>query len=445
MEVTNEKIENHQAFLTIEMEPAEMEKSLDECYHRLVKKARIPGFRKGKAPRLVLERYIGKESLLEDTLDKLLPEAYAEALKEQEIEAFAQPHIEITQTDPLIFKAVVPLKPEVKLGDYHLIQVKSEDVAELTEDDVSAAVEQLRHQHATWEPVERQVEFDDLVILDIESRIEGKTFINQKGVQYQVLPNSSFPVAGFAEQLLGMRKDGEKEFKLRFPTDYSKSELAGKEPSFKVKLAEIKQERLPELNDEFAREVNPNFETLDSLREQVGAALRLEAERKARADFEEQVMEAVVDIAQVEFPPILVEMEIDRLINQQLQRWQMGKEGLEEYLKRVNKTEKELREELHPLAIKRATHSLVLGKIAEEEKFEVSDSEIDTEIENMTKSDVEKKGELQKYLNTPQSRESVKQVLITRKTIQRLVEIAKGSAVEAETTVDSKIKEEEND
>ena len=451
MKVTNDKIENSQAFLTIEMEPAEVDKSLEESYHRLVKKTRIPGFRKGKAPRAVLEHYIGKESLLEDALNNLVPEAYTKAVKEQEIEAFAQPHIEITQTDPLIFKATVPLVPDIKLGDYHLIQVLPEDVVEVTKDDVSATIEQLRHQHATWEPVERQVDFDDLVILDVESHIEDSPFINQKGVQYQVLRNSSFPVPGFAEQLLEMKKDEEKEFKLQFPLDYPKGELAGKEPSFKVRLAEIKQERLPELNDEFAREVNPNFETLDSLREQVTTVLRLEAERKARVDFEERVIEAVVDTAQVEFPPILVEVEIERLIDQRLQRWQMSREGLEEYLKRINKTEKELREELHPLATKRVTQSLVLGRIVEEEKIEVSDSEIDAEIENMTKGDAENRDELQKYLNTPQSRESMEQMLITRKTIQRLVEIAKGSAAEVKKTKKtrtrskSKVKEEKND
>jgi len=444
VKVTNEKIENSQAFLTVEMEPAEVEKSLEESYHRLVKKTNIPGFRKGKAPRPVLERYISKESLFEDALNSLLPEAYEKAIKEQEIEAYAQPHIEVTQTDPLIFKATVPLVPEVKLGDYHRISVQPEPV-ELTEDDISAAIEQLRHQYATWEPVERPVELGDLVILDIESHIEDKPFINQKGVQYQVVHNSPFPAPGFAEQLAGMKKDEEKEFKLKFPPDYPRGELVGKEPSFKVRIIEIKQERLPELNAKLAKEINPKFKTLASLQKQVSADLRLGAERKARVDFEDRVIEAVVEIAQVEFPPILVDTEIDRLIDQQLQRWQMSRGGLEEYLKRVNKTEQELREELQPLATKRVTASLVLGKIAEEGKIETSDSEIGAEIKRLTKGDAGKDDELQRYLNTPKSRESIRQMLITRKTIERLVEIAKGSAVKTKTKVDSKVKEEKND
>jgi trigger factor len=426
VKVTREKTENSQVFLTIEMEPAEVEESLDKSYYRLVKKTNIPGFRKGKAPRDILERYLGKECLLDNALDNLLPEAYEKAIKEQEIEAIARPHVEIAQTDPVVFKVTVPLKPTIKLGDYHHIKVTPEPV-DVTEDDVNDAIEQLRHQEASWEPVERPVEFDDLVVFDIESDIEDKPFINRKGIQYQVVHDLPFPAPGFAEQLLGMKGNEDKEFKLQFPLDFSNAELAGKEPSFKVRITEIKQEILPELDDKFAGGLNPDFKTLDLLREHVSADLKLRAEEKARVDFEERVIEAVVDIAELEFPPVLVEMEIDLLFNQRLQRLQVGKEGLEEYLRGINKTEEELREELRPLATRRVTRSLVLGRVAEEEKIEVTDSEIEAEIENMTKGAAAKKDELQKFLNRPQSKESIRQLLTPRKTIQQLVEIAKGS------------------
>jgi len=427
VKVTNEKTENSQAFLTIEMEPAEVEESLEASYHRLVKKTEVPGFRKGKAPRAILERYLGKENLLEDALNNLLPKAYENAIKEQKIEAIAQPHIEIAQTDPVVFKVVVSLSPTIELGDYRSIKVKPDPV-KLTKDDVSTAIEQLRHQQATWEPVDRPVDFGDLVVLDIDSNIDDKPFINQKGVQYQVLRDVLLPAPGFAEKLSGMKKDEEKEFKLQFPSDYPRSELAGKEPWFKVKVTEIKQERLPELNDEFASGISPDFKTLASLREQVSTNLRLRAEEQARIDFEERVIEAVVDLSQVEFPPILVEAEIDRLLSQQMRQWQMDDKGLEEYLRSIKKTEEELREELHPLATRRVTQSLVLGRITDEAKIEVSDAEINAEIENMTKSvDEKKKDKLREFLDAPQARESIKRTLITRKTIQRLAEIAKGS------------------
>ena len=433
MKVTSEKTENCQAFLTVEMEPDEVEESLERSYYRLAKETNIPGFRKGKTPRAILERYIGKERLLEDALNSLLPEAYEKAIKEQKIEAFAQPHIEIAQTDPVIFKVAVPLTPTIKLGDYHHIQVAPEPV-ELTEDDVSATIEQLRHQHATWEPVERPIDFNDLVALDIESNIENEPYVNQKGAQYQVIRELPLPAPGFAEQLVGMKRDEEKEFKLQFPVDYPRKELAEKEPSFKVRVTEIKQEKLPELNDEFAEGISPDFKSLESLREKVSTDLKLRAEEKVRIDFEERIIETVADTTKLEFPPILVEMETDRLINQQLRRWQMGSRGLEEYLSSINKTEEELRQELHPLATKRVSQSLTLGRIAEEEKFEVSDSEINAEIEDMTKSATENKDELNKFLNTPQARKSIEQVLITRKTIQRLVEIAKGSNMNIKKT-----------
>lgn len=426
MKVTREKTESSQAFLRIEMEPAEVEESLEQSYQRLAKKANIPGFRKGKAPRAVLERYIGKDSLLEDALNNLLPQAYEKALKEQEIEAIANPSIEIAQTDPVVFKATVPLKPTIELGDYQQVRLTPEPV-KLTEDEVNTMIEQLRRQHATWEPVERPADFDDLVALDIESHIEEKPFINQQGVQYQILHDQPLPVPGFAEQLSGMKGGEEKEFKLQLPEDYSRAELAGKEARFKVKVSEIKQQRLPELDDEFATLVNPDLKTLDSLRERISANLRLMAEEKAKREFEERVVEAVVESSQVEFPPVLVEMEIARLLDQQARQLQTSDIGLEEYLKRVGKTEEELREELRPLATRRVTGSLVLGRIAEEEKIEVSDAEINTELENMVQSVAGNKDEVKKRLDSPQVRDSIGQLLMTRKTIQRLVEIAGGS------------------
>ena len=434
MKVTNEKTENSQAFLTIEMEPAEVDESLEKAYRRLVQRARVPGFRKGKAPRAILERYIGKDGLLEEALNILAPQACEQAIKEQAIEAIAQPQIEVAQTEPVVFKAIVPLKPGVTLGDYQHIELTPEPV-EVTDNDISAVLEQLRHQHATWEPVERPVDFGDLVVIDVESSVEDKPLLNRQGVQYQVLRDLSFPAPGFSQQLVGLKKNEEKEFKLQFPSDYPRNELAGKETWFKVRVTETKQELVPELNDELAKEVNPDFPTLDSLREQVSAELKLRAEQRVRADFEERVVDAAVDLAQVEFPPVMVEAEIHRLLNQRFQR---GNQELEEYLRNFNKTEEELHEELHPLAAKRIARSLVLGKVAEEEKIEASSSEIDTEIENMIKSTAEQKEELKKVLDTPQVRQSIGQTLITRKTVERLVEIAQGSK---ENTVNKKEEE----
>lgn len=423
MKVTRDKTEKRQVFLTIEMEPAEVEESMEKSYSHLVKETNVPGFRRGKAPRMVLEKHLGKEKLFEEALNNLIPEAYEKAIKEQEIEPIARSAIEIVKTDPVVFTAVVPLEPTIKLGDYHTIKGAPEPV-QLTEDNTNAVIEQLRHQQATWEPVERPVDFGDLVVLELESNIDGVPFVNQKIAQYQVIRDLSYPAPGFAEQLAGMKKGEEKEFKLKLPSDYPREELAGREPSFKVKVTEIKQEILPEVNDEFAKTVNPDFKTLDSLRERISIDLKHRAEENARIDFEEKVVGELGNLAEVEFPPILEEMEIDWLINQQVRQWQRIGKGLEDYLRSLNKTEKELREELRPLATKRVIQSFALGKLAEEEKVEVIDSDIDAEIENILKSATENKDELKKSLNTPQARQSIKDSLTTRKTIQRLVEIA---------------------
>jgi len=421
VKATKEKIENSQAFLTVEMEPVEMEESLDAAYKRLVKDARVPGFRKGKAPRSILERFIGKDSLLEDALNNMLPEVLEKVITEQELEAIAQPQIEITQQDPLIFKMIVPLKPVIKLGDYQSIKLKPK-TEKVTKANVDAVMEQLRYQHATFEPVERAVEFSDLVVMDVESNVEGEPFMNQKGAQYQVLKEQQFPVPGFVDQIIGMKNPEEKEFKITLPTEYPREELAGKEVSFNVMTTEIKQQVLPELNDGFAKQVDAEVGTLDALRERATADMKLRADERTRMEFEGQVVDAVVDLSEIEFPPIMVDSEIDRMLNQ---GFQGNTQTMEQYLQNMNKTEEELREELRPMATTNVSRSLVLSNVAADEKIDVTDSEIDTELDNMTKdSTEEKKEELMKVLNTPQVRQSIEQTLFTRKTLQVLKDIA---------------------
>lgn len=421
MKVTNEKTENSQTYLTIEMEPAEVEEGLEKSYHRLVQRAKVPGFRKGKAPRAIFERHFGRESLLEEAIEKLVPEAYEKAIKEQAIEPIARPQIEVTQTEPLVFKAIVPLKPKVKLGDYHNIRLTPESVS-VSDDDVNTVIEGLRHRQATWEPVDRPAQLGDSVVMDIWSNTDGQPFINQKGLQYQVLKDVPFP--GFGDQIVGMKKDEEKEFKLQLPADYPRSELAGKEPQFKVRVNEIKQEILPELNDDFAKQVNPEVKDLAELREKILADLKARAEERARIEFEEKVIDAVVAQAQVEFPPVLVETELHRLIDQRFR----GQQELEEYLKSINKTQEQLHEELHPIATQRVTRSLVLGQVVEDEKIEVSQAEIDAENKRLVDGTTENnKDKMEKFLATPEARESMEQSLLTRKTIERLVDIAHGS------------------
>lgn len=438
MKVLSNKIENRQALLTIELEAAEVEQSLQKSYRRLVKKTDIPGFRQGKAPRAVLERHIGKENLLEDALDYLLPRVCADVIEQQKLKIIARPDIKVTKTAPVVFEATVPLTPTVKLADYYRIKMKPKPV-KLKKEEVSTVIGQLRRRSATWEPVERAVENKDLVILDVESSVEDKPFIGEKGAQYQVLSGSSFPAPGFTEQLLGMKSDQEKKFKLKLTESYPESGMAGKEASFKVKILEVKEERLPPLDDSFAKRVGPGLETMDSLREQISADLKKRAEEKAGVDFEERVVEALVDQSELEYPPVLVGMELDQIVNQHRERLGATARSPEEYMERLKGApQEELRERYRPIAIQRVAGSLVLDKVTEAEKIEVGDPEIDAEIERMTQNAGNRKDEQKKILNSPETRGSIRDLLTTRKTIQRLVDIAKGSGKKKKSKKEAK-------
>jgi trigger factor len=428
LKITKDKEENSQAFLTVELEPAEMEEGINHSYKQLAKKVNIPGFRKGKAPRDVVERNLGKARLVDEAVEHLLPQAYEQALKEYEIEPFAQPKIEITRSDPLIFTAVVPLRPTVELGNYKSIRMTPEKV-DITEEKINNVLEELRHQHATWEPVERAVDYNDFVVIDIDCEVDEKPYIKRIGSQFYVERDSITPAPGFVHQIVGMKKEEEKEFTIQFPEDYPETEVAGKEGHFKVKLTEIKEEILPELNNELAIQVSPEFKTLDTLREEVVKSLKVRGEENSRMDFEEKIINEAIEQSKVEFPPVLVDMEINRILNEQARQLQMSGRGMDEYLRSINKTPEQLQEDLRPVATRNVTASLVLSKIADEEKVEVAEEDIRNSMDNMVRGAGEEKiEEMRNMLDTPQTRESITQMLKTRKTIERLSEIAKTDA-----------------
>jgi trigger factor len=435
VKVSNQSIENSQAILHIEVEPQEMEESLNKAYYHLVKEINIPGFRKGKAPRHVLERYIGKEELQKEALEHLIPQLCDQVIEEQKMEVIAQPQIEVLQVDPVVFKSTFPLRPQVELGDYQHIRLAPEP-AEVTEEEINSVIEQLRQRHAVWSPAEHPVSFEDLVTIDIEEKREGDLTNSYQGRQFPVIQDSPIPLPGFTEHLVGMEKGEEREFSLSYPDDYKLKELAGKQYNFKVKLIEVKEKHLPELNDEFAKSLGQGIENLDALRDSTATSLKNIAEERARRNFEQKVVEAVVDLAKVEFPPILVEQEIDRFLSER-DRMFRRQGGLESYLKTFNKTEEEVREELRPRAAERVIQSLVLGKIAEEEKIEVSTTEIEAEIENMIGSDEKNAEELRRIFGTQQGHRWVEERLVTQKTVQYLVEIASGNTTEEGDSTES--------
>ncbi len=424
MKVSAEPIENSQITLNIEMEATEVDKYLERAYSRLVKKVSVPGFRRGKTPRAILEQHIGKDTLLREALEDLIPRAYKEAAESQEIDAIAQPQFELVRTEPLTFKAIVPLKPVVRLGDYKKVRFEF-NPAEIGEEDIKTTIEQLRDQQAVLSPVERQVEFGDVVTIDIDGERQGEHFPIRKDFVYEVTKGARLPLLGFAEKLLGMRKGEEKKFALSYPPDYETQELAGKEYTFRVKVLEVKEKKLPEVDDEFAKSLGS--QDLASLKEKIAANLKARAEERARSELEQKVIDAVVELSEVQYPPILVDREIDRLLDEEVRHFSGGIIGLENYLKNLNKTIDEHREELRPLARRRVVRSLVVENVAKAEKIEVDDSEINEEVERMARDAGKQVDEARKLLTMPQTRESIRQFLAVRKTVGRLVEIATGS------------------
>ena len=281
MKVSSEPIENSQVSLNVEMEANEVEEYLGKAYNHLVSKVKVPGFRKGKTPRTVLERHIGKDTLLQEALEQLIPDACQKAMDEQKIEAIARPEIQIMQTEPVVFKAIVPVYPTIKLGDYKGIRVESIPVV-LTDQEIEAAIQQLRLQHAVLVPVDRPAKMDDAVTMDIEGESEGKPFTIRKDLVYELVKESPLPLPGFADKLEGIAKGEERSFTLSYAADYKIPELAGKDYSFKVKATEIKEQQLPEANDEFAKTVG--VESMAVMREQIISRLKERAEEMARSE-----------------------------------------------------------------------------------------------------------------------------------------------------------------
>lgn len=442
MKVSTDKIERSRVVLNIEVEADEMESAIQQAYRRLGAKTAVPGFRKGKAPPAILEQYFGRDALVGDAAEHLLPEVYDRAILEHGVDAIAQPEVEVVQVDPLVFKATVPVRPTIELGDYGQINLVPETV-EVADGEVAEALERIRYLRAPWEPVERPAKAGDLLAIDVEGTVGGKTVVDEKGGMYQLSPDSSSGLPGFAEQLEGVCKGEQREFTLTLPQE--QGEFGGQECAFKVAVNEIKQKDMPELNDEFAKSLGQGVDTLEALREKLAVDLKARKEQEARSDLEEKAMKALVDLAQVEFPDIMVQHEVDHLVAERRQYFGSG-QGLENYLSGINKTEEEFRSELVPMAERIVIRSLVLQKFAELEGVEVGAAEIDAELEHM-KQKASDEG-LRQFLDSPAARESLARNLFIRKAADRLVETATGGEVSVsleEEPVASSAKEEEGE
>ena len=429
MKVETEKVEDSQVVLNIEVEPELVERSLDKAYRRLAARISVPGFRKGKVPRETLERYVGHNALMEEALEHLVPEVCGQAIQEQEIAAIAQPHIELVQLEPLVIKATVPVHPTLELGAYREIRMAPEPV-EVTPDQVKEVMERLRQERAPWEAVARPAQFGDRVSINIQNTVDGRAFLNEQEQTYYLAEGLTYPAPGFPEKLIGLSAGQDVEFSLPYPADYVVAKLAGKEGHFEVAVLEVQERRLPELDDEFARGLEEGFETVEQLKDRVEQNLRERLEQQAQARLQDNLLATIVDGARIEYPAVLVEREIDALLEEQLRRTRDPRMRMEDYLRTLKKSAEDVREEMRPVAERRLKRSLVLDEVSKAEGIAVPEEDVDAEIGRLVEnSRSERKDELRAAFSGP-ARDSIRDLLCTRRTLQRLVDIATGAAEE---------------
>lgn len=381
-----EKLEGNQGVLTVEVDAETFNTGLDEAFKKVVKQVNVPGFRKGKMPRGMFEKRFGVESLYQDALDIILPDAYENAIKETGIEPVDRPEVDVEQIEKgknLIFTAKVTVKPEVKLGDYKGLEVEKLEET-VTDEEVDAEIKQLQERNAELVVKEEgTVENGDTVVIDFEGFVDGEAFEGGKAENYSLEIGSGSFIPGFEEQLVGIATGEEKDVEVSFPEEYHAENLAGKPATFKVKLHEIKAKELPELDDEFAKDVDDEVETLDELKAKTRTRLEETKKRDAENSLKDTLIEKASENAEIDIPEAMVNTELDRMLREFEQRLQMQGMNLDLYFQFSGQDENALREQMKEDAGKRVRVNLTLEAIAKAENIEVTEEEINAELENM--------------------------------------------------------------
>ncbi len=423
MSLQVEKLEGNMAKLTVETSGEEFEKAIEEAYQKNKGRINMPGFRKGKAPRKMIEQMYGKDIFCEDAANDLLPKAYADAVDECEEEIVSRPTVDIVQAEsgkPFIFTAEVAIKPEVTLGKYKGIEVEKADTA-VTDEEVDAAVEKERENNGRIVAAEgRAVKDGDIITLDFEGFVDGVAFEGGKGENYPLTIGSNTFIPGFEEQLIGAELDKELDVNVTFPEEYQAEELAGKPAVFKCIVKEIKEKILPELDDEFASEVS-EFETLDEYKADVKKNLEEQKEKEAHDDKMDKVVEAIVEDASMDIPEPMIETEQDRMADDFSQRIRMQGLTLEQYFQFTGLTRAAFLEQLKPQALKQIQSRLVLEAVAKAEGLDASDEEYKEEIKKMADAYRRTEEEITDMLGDYEER-SIKQDICIRKAADFVVD-----------------------
>ena len=380
MSLQVEKMEKNMAKLTIEVSAEELDKAMQNAYLKARGKISIPGFRKGKAPRKMIEQMYGKGIFLEDAANALIPEHYSKALEECDLEIVSQPEIDVTQAEPgkaFIFTAEVAVKPEVTLGEYKGVEVPKSET-EITDEDIDAEIKKEQEKNSRTVTVEdRGAENGDITTIDFEGFVDGVAFEGGKGTDYPLTLGSGSFIPGFEDQLVGAKAGDHVEVNVTFPEEYQAAELAGKAAVFQCDVKKVETKELPELDDDFAQDVS-EFDTLAEYREDVKKNFTEKKEKEARA-----AKEKAIENAEMEIPDAMLNTQVRQMMNDFASRMQSQGLTMEQYFQFTGMTAEKMQEEMKPQALKRIQTRLVLEKIAETENIEVSEDEVNEEISKM--------------------------------------------------------------
>ncbi len=429
MSVQVEKLEKNMAKLTVEVPAEEVEKALQAAYMKEKNKISIPGFRKGKVPRAMIEKMYGAAVFYEEAANILIQDNYAAAMEESKEDIVSRPTIDVVQIEsgkPFIFTAEVAVRPEVTLGKYKGVQVTKIDTT-VTDEEVEAALEKEQQKNSrTVTVTDRPVANGDTAVIDFEGFVDGVAFEGGKGENHPLEIGSHSFIDTFEDQLVGHNTGDEVEVNVTFPEKYQAADLAGKPAVFKVKINEIKTKELPELNDEFASEVS-EFDTLAEYKEDLRKHLEVEKENEAKRTKEDEALKKIIDKSTMELPEAMIDTQCENMINEFAQRIAQSGLSMEQYMQFSGMTIDGLKEQVRPEAETRIKSSLVLEQIAKDENIEVSEDEINAEIEKMAAQYGMEADKLKEYLGDAE-KESIKRDLAVTKAVDLIMENVKERA-----------------
>ncbi|GBF34914.1 cell division trigger factor [Desulfocucumis palustris] len=435
MKATAERIEKNTVLLEVEVGQEQFSNAIEKAYRKLVTKINVPGFRKGKAPKVILERYIGKQAIVDEAMEIVLPEAYMKAVEDTGIEPVSQPELEMVQAEegkPVVFKAKVVVKPEVKLGQYTGLQVTKPSDA-VSEEDIQNELDRLQNRHAKLLTLEEgTVEDKDLVTIDFEGKIEGVPFEGGQSNDYTLEIGSGTFIPGFEEQLVGIKLGETKDISVKFPEDYGREDLSGKDAVFTVTAKVIKRKELSPLDDEFAKDVS-EFDTLEELRADLANKLKKTAEEKASSQVRAAVLEKAVEGAEIDMPPEMIDGRVEEMLGNMEQRLMSQGVSMENYLKYTNSNVDDMKENLRPDAEKNLKQTLVIDAVAKAEDIQLTDEDIDREINRMSEEMKQDAEVIKKIIEGQGQMDYIKKSIIRDKTIQFMLD----KAVVTEGTIEA--------